>query len=88
MTDLSNVRDIKKEIDMLSEKIDDAIKANEKSKGAIETYLKQLKQEYDISSEDECLIFIEEGEKVLKKLLSKISKDYHRLMEIVDGVQL
>jgi len=81
MGDFSDIEDIEAQIDAFDRKIEDTKKASDKAKGAIDTYMKQSKTEYNLSSKDEMLDFIKEGKQELIKISNEIKSDFNVLME-------
>jgi len=82
---MGEIERIKDEVETMESYIVERKEARAQSQGAIKTYMKQLKDSYDINSKEEMNSFIEDGKaelenisKRIKKLYEEISNEYER----------
>lgn len=78
MDEIDRIQD---EVDAIESDIEERKKAKAQAEGAIKTYMKQLKDTYDIDSEEELGKFIEQANSEIQSLSIKIKSLYKDIAE-------
>lgn len=78
---MDEINRIEDEIDTIESDIEERKQAKAESEGAIKTYMKQLKDSYDIDSEEELDKFIADSKAEKNTLGKKIKSLYEDIVE-------
>ena len=78
---MDNIESIQNDISDIEVDIESRKQSKAESAGAIKTYMKQLKETYDLKSYDEISSFISDGLKEVEKVKGEILKLYGRILD-------
>jgi len=83
---MNSIEEIKRDIQSKEDDIEEAKNTKAQAEGSNKTYLKQLKESYDLSSIEEIESFISDAEKELSEIEGNIIKMHEKLKNEYDRI--